>query len=355
MKKPFPVIGVMSGTSLDGLDMAFCLFSKKNGRWQYRIGSAETAHYSPEWKQRLKGVGEMKAVDLAFADTEYGHLIGTLVRNFIRRHKIEPVLIASHGHTVFHRPRQGMTLQIGHGAAIAAETGIETVCDFRTTDVAMGGQGAPLVPVGDRDLFGQFTFCLNLGGFANVSYDHRGKRIAFDICPVNVVLNMLAATKGMEFDRGGALAAAGNLYVPLLQALDRLPFYSAPPPKSLGKEWVMSEVMPVLGSFRIPVKDKLHTFGHHIAGQIAAACSGKRKGTILVTGGGAYNHFLVDLVRMMTPHEVIIPDDLTISFKEALIFAFLGMLRVTGQLNTLRSVTGARSDTIGGAVYAGTG
>jgi anhydro-N-acetylmuramic acid kinase len=354
MNPVYEVIGVMSGTSLDGLDIAFCRFIKKGTRWQYTIIHAETVPYTPDWKVRLASVEGLKAVDLARADADYGHFIGWQVRDFIRRHKIRPGLIASHGHTIFHQPQHAMTLQIGHGAAIAAETGLDVVCDFRTSDVALGGQGAPLVPVGDKLLFGQFTHCLNLGGFANISYGNRGRRIAFDVCPANIVLNRMAAKAGMEFDRGGALAAKGNLNSVLLRNLDRLPYYSSPPPKSLGKEWVLSDFLPLLDSCRIPVKDKLHTLSHHIAGQIAAACGGRRKGTILVTGGGAYNHFLVDLVRMKTHHDVIIPDDPTISFKEALIFAFLGVLRISGEPNALRTVTGARRDSTGGAIYAGT-
>jgi anhydro-N-acetylmuramic acid kinase len=354
MKERHAVIGVMSGTSLDGLDIAFCMFNKKHGGWQYRIIYAETVPYTSEWKMRLAGVENLKAIDLALTDIEYGHLIGVLVRSFIRRHNISPDFIASHGHTIYHQPYRRMTLQIGHGAAIAAETGLDVVCDFRTSDVAVGGQGAPLVPVGDRLLFGQFTYCLNLGGFANISYEKHGRRIAFDVCPVNIALNRLAAKAGLEFDEGGALAAQGKLKAGLLHELDGLPYYSAPPPKSLGKEWVLSEFLPLLNSCRIPLKDKMHTLSRHIAGQIAAACDGSRKGSILVTGGGAYNHFLVDLIRMKTLHDLIIPDDPAISFKEALIFAFLGVLRIEGEPNTLRSVTGARRNTIGGAIYAGT-
>ena len=353
MKKIFPVIGVMSGTSLDGLDIAYCEFSRDKRGWQYRIVFAETVAYSQEWKQRLAEVERMSASDLAFAHAEYGHLIGKEVKRFIRHYKIRPSWIASHGHTIFHQPGKGMTLQIGSGAAIAAETGIETVCDFRTTDVALGGQGAPLVPVGDQLLFGHFTYCLNLGGFANISCERRGKRIAFDVCPVNIVLNRLAGLDGQDYDHGGALAASGKLNDSLLGVLDRLPYYSAPPPKSLGKEWVLSEIMPLLDSSPIPLKDKMHTFCHHIAGQIAKAAGSGREGTMLVTGGGAYNQFLVDLIGSHTKHRIIIPDDHTIAFKEALIFAFLGILRVYGQPNSLRSVTGARTDAVGGAVYAG--
>lgn len=355
MKQQITAIGVMSGTSLDGLDIAFCRFRRKNDHWTYRIEHAETIPYTPQWKKKLSSVEDLTAFDLALLDAEYGHLIGQMVSDFTRRNRIRPDLVASHGHTIFHQPHRMMTYQAGKGAAIAAETGITTVSDFRTADVALGGQGAPLVPIGDRLLFGQYTFCLNLGGFANISYESRNKRVAYDICPVNIVLNRLAGKAGLEYDCGGMLASQGRLNPELLSELDALPYYSKRPPKSLGKEWVLSEFMPVLNHYQASLKDKLYTVCHHMAYQITAAASaGTGKGSILVTGGGAYNQFLVELIRMRSPHTLFIPDDLTLSFKEALIFAFLGVLRVTGQPNTLRSVTGAKKDSIGGAVWAAT-
>ena len=354
MKRQFTVIGVMSGTSLDGLDIACCRFTFAKNTWHYAIDQAETVPYTTAWKKRLSSVERLSALDLALTDTEYGHLVGRLVKDFIRRKRVKADFVASHGHTIFHQPHKGMTFQIGLGAAIAAECGLTVVSDFRTSDVAMGGQGAPLVPVGDRHLFGQYTYCLNLGGFANISFESRSKRIAYDICPVNIVLNHLAGKAGMEYDQGGSLASQGKLNLDLLSALDRLPYYSQKPPKSLGKEWVISEFFPVLNCFRIPLKDKLYTVCSHMAFMIASATRSHEKGTILVTGGGAYNRFLVENLRMQTPHTLFIPDNLTVSFKEALIFAFLGVLRMTGQPNALRSVTGAKHDTIGGAVYAAT-
>ena len=353
MKQQYRVIGVMSGTSLDGLDIASCIFTPENDGWQYTIEQAQTVSYTPAWKKRLANVESLNALDLAITHADYGHLIGSAVNRFIRRHHLRPDFIASHGHTIFHQPSRKMTLQIGDGAAIAAETGLPVVCDFRTNDVALGGQGAPLVPAGDRQLFHQYAFCLNLGGFANVSYESRNKRIAFDICPVNIVLNRLAGMAGKDYDKDGLLASRGQLNPGLLEELNSLPYYSLRPPKSLGKEWVLSTFNPVIDRSGIPLEDKLHTVCHHMAGQIAKACSGQRKGSILVTGGGAYNRFLIDLLRKQTCHEPVLPDDRTISFKEALIFAFLGVLRVTGQSNTLRSVTGASRDAIGGAIYAG--
>jgi anhydro-N-acetylmuramic acid kinase len=354
VKKQFTVIGLMSGTSLDGLDIACCHFNLQKGHWKYRIECAETIPYTPDWKRRLSSVENRTALDLALIDAEYGHHIGRLAADFIRKKKVRPDFIASHGHTVFHQPRRRMTFQVGKGAAIAAETGIDVISDFRTSDVALGGQGAPLVPVGDRLLFGDYSACLNLGGFANISYETKNRRIAFDICPVNIVLNRLAAKKGMEFDSGGKLAQQGKLHRDLLLDLNDIRYYSLKPPKSLGKEWVLEEFIPVLNRYRIPVNDKLHTVCHHMAGVIASASESAVKGSLLVTGGGAFNHFLIGLIRAKSRQTLVVPDDLTVSFKEALIFAFLGVLRMTGSPNALRSVTGARKDSIGGAVWAAT-
>jgi anhydro-N-acetylmuramic acid kinase len=354
VKKEYTAIGVMSGTSLDGMDIACCQFTHTKKGWSYRVDCAETVPYTSAWKKRLASVENLTAQDLAITDAEYGHLTGRLVADFIKRKRVRPAFIASHGHTIFHQPQRHMTFQIGNGAAIASETGVTVACDFRTSDVAMGGQGAPLVPIGDRQLFGQHACCLNLGGFANISYEIRNKRVAFDICPVNIVLNRLAAKAGLDFDMGGALAAQGRLHSGLLSELDRLAYYSLKPPKSLGKEWVIAEFLPLLEKSRIPLKDKLHTVCHHMARTIASASAGAGEGTMLVTGGGAYNHFLVDAIRVKSKQTLVIPDDLTVSFKEAIIFAFLGVLRITGQPNALRSVTGAKKDTIGGAVYAAT-
>jgi anhydro-N-acetylmuramic acid kinase len=353
MKHSYSAIGIMSGTSLDGLDIVFCTFGKTRGKWGYDILFAETTPYPESWRDRLSGVENGSALDLALTDAEYGHYIGIRVRKFMQKHGITPDLIASHGHTIFHQPERGMTLQIGQGSSIAAETGIPVVSDFRSLDVALGGQGAPLVPAGDRLLFGEYDFCLNLGGFANISYEHRGKRIGYDICPVNMVLNRLAAEKGDPYDKGGCLAAAGKADPRLLKKLNDLPFYSRKPPKSLGKEWVLSTFWPVVSCSGIPAEDKLHTLCMHIAQQVSSSCRRSRKGRVLVTGGGAWNTFLVEAIRNHSSHRFVVPDPHTVNYKEALIFAFLGVLRMEGEANALASSTGAGSDNSGGAVWSG--
>ncbi|MCX6248385.1 MAG: anhydro-N-acetylmuramic acid kinase [Bacteroidetes bacterium] len=350
-KETYRATGLMSGTSLDGVDIAFCTFEKTETEWSYRIEKAETIPYPDTWKNRLSGLENQDALTFAKADSEYGHYLGKITDRFLRKHDLKPFFIASHGHTIFHQPGSGFTSQIGKGPAIAAETGYPVVCDFRSTDVAFGGQGAPLVPAGDRFLFGEYTYCLNLGGFANISFEKSGQRIAFDICPANIVLNYLVASLEKEYDDGGKSARRGKLHKPLLEALDSLIFYQTPPPKSLGKEWVLAEVHPLLNQFAIPVEDKLRTYTEHIAGQVVRVAGKTDTGSLLITGGGAFNTFLIEKIRENARLTVILPDPLTINFKEALIFAFLGVLRWRGEVNCLKSVTGARIDTIGGAIY----
>ena len=341
----------MSGTSLDGVDLACCYFEEYNGIWSYKIQVAETIPYSEQWKERLRNLENASAFEYVRTDLEYGHYLGHLSRKFITDHEINPDFIASHGHTIFHQPDKRITAQIGQGSAIVAETGIPVVCDFRTADVALNGQGAPLVPIGDRMLFHEYDYCLNLGGFANISFEEDEKRIAFDICPANIVLNYFSAKAGFSFDRDGALARSGKPCDELLQKLNALPFYKQPPPKSLGKEWVVKHVLPMMESFDLPVEDLLRTFCEHIATQISIAVKDGKNKKILVTGGGTLNFFLMDELNKKSGVQLLIPDENTINFKEALIFAFLGVLRWTNRVNCLCSVTGADKDCIGGAIY----
>jgi anhydro-N-acetylmuramic acid kinase len=258
-------------------------------------------------------------------------------------------LIASHGHTIFHQPEKGFTFQLGNGASIAAETGIPTVADFRTGDVALGGQGAPLVPVGDKLLFSDYESCLNLGGFANISFDQHGKRIAFDICPVNFILNDLAQKSGWPYDTGGELGRSGNMNRELLEQLNQLAFYRQSPPKSLGREWMNHYFMPLMAADEIPLNDQLRTAYEHIAIQISNASP--VHGKMLVTGGGAFNTFLIERLKHHLKCEIVIPHAEIIQFKEALVFAFLGLLRFMGEINCYASVTGARRDSSAGVTY----
>ena len=338
----------MTGTSLDGLDVCLCNFGMKNATWQYVILAAETIPYAAEMKEKLLSAHRLDASQFVALHVEYGKYIGNVVKQFIDRRGVMPLLVASHGHTIFHQPAQGVTFQIGSGAEIAAETGINTICDFRTADVAQGGQGAPLVPIGDRLLFPDYDYCLNVGGFANVSYERDGQCIAHDICPVNYVLNHYTRTIGLDYDAEGIIAAGGNVNEDLLDALNTLAFYTQQGPKSMGREWVEREIFPVMERASMPLADKLRTYCEHAATQIGRTLE---HGRVLVTGGGAFNKFLLGRIATHTKSFLHVPETQLIHYKEALIFALLGTLYFTNQVNCLSSVTGARANSIGGALY----
>lgn len=339
----------MSGTSLDGLDIAAVEFSFLNNKWRFQLIHAETISYSEEWESALKSAQNLSGQVLSELNSKYGKMLGEEALSFVSKNTFAPDLIASHGHTVFHQPDNGYTLQIGNGANIAACTKTTTVSDFRTGDIALGGQGAPLVPVGDRLLFPEFDYCLNLGGFANISFDKDEQRIAFDNCPVNFVLNALAEKQGLPFDIDGKLGKKGNLNNELLRQLNQLSYYQLPSPKSLGREWVENEFLPVLNHFDISDLDKMRTIYEHIAIQITKDLSGN--GKLLITGGGAFNTFLIERIQALTTTEIVIPNPDIINFKEAIIFAFLGVLRIKEINNCLASVTGASKDSCGGIIF----
>lgn len=349
----YHVIGLMSGTSLDGVDLAYCKFIFKNNSWEYQIIHAKCIQYDQLWKKKLANAENENALAISILDVELGKYFAILINNFIEENNINAVdFIASHGHTIFHQPEHNLTLQIGSGASISANTGISTVCDFRTMDVSMGGQGAPLVPIGDRDLFSNFDFCLNIGGIANVSFNLNGERLAYDICPANMMLNYYLPDKHMMFDHSGAIARSGSCNSDLLAELNMLAYYNQEPPKSLGKEWVLANIYTLVSKFKLNNQDILATLVEHIAMQIAKSCRNTSKPPkVLITGGGAYHHYLIERINFHTSAQIIIPAAELIEFKEALIFAFLGVLRMRNENNCLASVTGAKKDNCGGAVY----
>ena len=339
----------MSGTSLDGLDLAAVEFQQEKGIWSFSLIATETTTYSKEWKKKLQDAPSLSGEKLMELHTVYGRFTGEQINRFIIKTGFKPEIVASHGHTVFHQPEKHFTFQLGNGVEIATNTHITTVADFRTGDVALGGQGAPLVPVGDRSLFPGFDYCLNLGGFANISFEKNNQRIAFDICPVNIVLNHFAEKEGLLFDKNGELGKQGQVNSKLLNKLNNLSFYRQKPPKSLGREWLEKEFMPILKHSSIAEKDKLRTIYTHIAHQIAAATSGG--GKMLVTGGGTFNTFLMEQISAFTKTEIVIPSDEIVNYKEALVFAFLGVLRMKNINNCLASVTGARKDSCAGLIF----
>ena len=348
----YNVIGIMSGTSLDGIDLAHISFQKSDERWRFSIHECETIGYSESWVGRLKAAINFSSKQLEELNFEYTALLSDSINNFIEGNNLTDLdAVCSHGHTILHQPEKGYTLQIGNLPEIARRINKTVVCDFRVGDVELGGQGAPLVPIGDRLLFSDYDYCLNLGGFSNVSFEENKKRIAFDISAVNTVLNFYVNQTGLDYDDKGRLARGGKIDDQLLQSLNFLEYYSKPYPKSLGFEFVRDRLIPLIDQFEIPIEDKLRTFTEHVAIQIAAALPLK-KGTILVTGGGAYNDFLMDCLRHHLPEmEVVIPDKNVLEYKEALIFALLGVLKLREEVNVLSSVTGAISDHSSGKIY----
>lgn len=343
-------LGLMSGTSLDGVDIAFCGFRLGNLGWEYRIEQAETIQYSQSMLQMLHRMPEMAGVELIAADRELGSYYGKLAADFIRKHNIEAEFVASHGHTVFHNPAHGYTFQAGHGANIAAEAGIQVVCDFRSGDIALGGQGAPLVPIGDELLFAQYDALVNMGGFANISMNIDGKRLAWDICPVNIVMNQFARQKGSEYDKNGEWAQSGTVCNELLKELNDIAYYSQQQPKSLGREWVESVFLPIAQKYiNLSIEDILCTVAHHAANQIADAAATKEK--VMFSGGGVRNTFLMSLIRSKIGQRAIAANSKLIDFKEAMVFAFLGWLRINNINNTIESATGAKRALSSGAIY----
>ena len=348
--RDFKVIGLMSGSSLDGLDIACVNFSHDNKRWFFQIVEAGNVPYSEEWKNKLSEAFNKNESELKDLDIEYGKYIGSVTKRFIDKYELEPKLIASHGHTIFHIPENSYTLQIGDGLEIANATGITTINDFRTEDVSKGGQGAPLVPIGDKFLFADFPICLNIGGIANVSYDIDNKRIAYDICMANQLLNYLANKLGYDYDNNGQFARQGNINQDLLNLLNNNSYYDKAAPKSLGREFFENYQHQIIDNSSLPLRDLLATATEHIAYQIVKATNSLEKTKMLITGGGAKNNFLIERISKMSKHEIIIPDTMIIDYKEALIFAFLGTLKMEGKINVLSSVTGASSDSSSGKI-----
>ena len=343
MNEKYRVLGVMSGTSLDGIDFAICTFSK-NLKWEFRIEKSETIKYSEYWRKTLANIHVRSKSIISKIDIEYGEFLGEQINIFLENEKID--FIASHGHTIFHQPENKYTLQIGDGKTIAKVTKIKTINDFRSLDVSLDGQGAPLVPIGDLHLFANYKYCVNLGGFANISYKEGDEIKAFDICPVNIVMNKISKQLGLEFDINGKIAKKGKIIPELLRKLNHLSFYKQRAPKSLGREWVEEFIHPLLLE-KYKKKDMLHTFCEHIAIQVGAYLNEE---SVLFSGGGVFNTYLMSRISNYSTSEICIPEEKIINFKEALAFSFLGVLRVKNEVNCLKSVTGAKKDNCGGEI-----
>ncbi len=339
----------MSGTSLDGIDIAYIKINNSS-YIDFEIIQAETIPYSKEWKAVLKEAIFYTKENLKELDVKYGKLLGNLLNEFIIEHDIFKLdFIASHGHTILHEPHNGITLQIGDGQEISKITNKKIICDFRTQDVDLGGQGAPLVPIGDKLMFSNHSHCLNLGGFANVSFEKNNERIAFDICPVNIVLNHYTNKLGFEFDDRGKIASEAMVNIELLKKLNSLEFYQKLPPKSLGLEWVQQNIFPLIDDLEKNIETILRTFVEHVAIQIGTVL--KESSTVLVTGGGVFNSFLMKRVEYYLNKKIEIPSKELIEYKEALIFALLGLLKNKNEINCLQSVTGAIRDHSSGVIF----
>ena len=355
LQETYNVIGLMSGTSLDGLDMAYCRFEKTEDGWRFELLASDSIRYNNEWLDSLKNAINLSEEELIDLDDKFGNWLGDKTKNFIEQNDLSVDMIASHGHTVFHQPQKGITLQIGSGQQIADITDNKVVCDFRKMDVSLGGQGAPLVPIGDEHLFGQYVACLNLGGIANVSFRADSQRVAFDIGLANMLLNHLANKLDKAYDESGLLAKSGTIDQLLLARLNELDFYRLPYPKSLGSEWFLSDVLPLFETSKASAIDQLATALEHETQQIGKVFTDliNESGEVLVTGGGAFNDFFIERLKDYTPGhlQIIVPDKQLVDFKEAIVFAFMGVLRLCNEDNCLKSVTGASRNCSGGDIF----
>lgn len=343
------VIGVMSGTSLDGIDMVYVNFTKDKV-WNFKILNSITYKYSDFWKKRLNDLTNLKSSELKKIDLEYSSFLAEQIKVFIKDFSILDIdFISSHGHTATHDPKKFNTYQIGNLGILSEKLNYKVICDFRVQDVQLGGQGAPLVPVGEKLLFSDYDTFINLGGFANITRVSKDFLIAYDICPVNIVLNKLVEKKGLDFDDKGEIASSGNLIIEMLEELNRLTYYNINPPKSLGKEWVLKNIYPIIEKYKnIRLQDILNTYCNHVSYQISKNLNHNHK--VFISGGGAYNEYLIETLKSKVDCKLSIPDKEIIDFKEALIFAFLGVLRVLEINNCYSSVTGAIKDHCSGKI-----
>jgi len=353
MAKSYRVLGIMSGTSLDGVDFALCTFNKRRQNWTFKIEGAKTIPYTRKWRQELSSAHLLGGLSLIELHARYGRFLGKQSIEFIRTGGYEiPDFISSHGHTIFHQPDSGFNFQLGEGSALAASSGLPVVCDFRSLDVQLGGQGAPLVPIGDRLLFSQYDVCVNLGGIANLSFERKGHRLAWDICFVNMGLNELAGRAGFAYDRDAKISKKGEVNQPLFKKLLGLHQRLGGNHPSLAREHFEKLFLPVINSSEqsLSLNTILRTFVEYASYSIAQAIQSSNGKTVLLTGGGAFHPLLVDRIRHFCSDNILIElgSAQIINYKEAVLFAFLGVLNREGIPNALRSVTGASSDSCGG-------
>lgn len=352
MNKSFTVLGLMSGTSLDGLDIAMCEFQNEDEHWSFKILATECYTYDASWRSRLRQAMDLSKEELSILSRDIAKDYSYKIKEFLFQHKAESAvdLISSHGQTIHHDPTNGVTLQIGNAAIIAAETGIDTLADLRIQDVALGGQGAPIVPMGEWHLFPEFDQLINIGGISNITKMNRtqGEISAYDICPANGLLNHLVSELDLAYDKDGEKASSGSINDELLNQLNEIGYYSTESPKTLDASFALNELMPIIDKFQIPLENKLRTAVEHIAIQIS---NNLEKSPVLLTGGGALNTFLVERIKLNCPTEIVLPSNEIIEYKEAIIMAFLGLLSYLNLPNIFASVTGASKDHSSGLIY----
>ena len=352
------VLGLMSGTSFDGLDLCCVSFNKEASLYSYKLLDAHTHGYTNEFVQRLSNAHLMKESELTDLEDEFDLIVLQAICEFLEGIAIPIDLISSHGHTVFHRPDQGITRQIGNGKRYYSQFKIPVVFDFRSYDVALGGQGAPLVPIGDALLFNTYDVCLNLGGISNISYSLEGERRAFDIGMFNTPINDLVQRLNLAYDLGGKIAESGKPIPELLDTLNSLSFFARTAPKSLGKEWYHETFFPLISSHQAPIENLVNTVTEHNVIQICKVLhrlltlTKQNTLRVLITGGGAHNTYALRRMRALVSENIRleIPEKQLIDYKEALIFAFMGYLRSQNQINVYSSVTGASKDSCAGTL-----
>lgn len=344
------VLGIMSGTSMDGLDISCAQYYQKNNIWEFNLIASKTFEYSDSIKSDLLKVFR-KELTVLEMDIKFGHIISDYIEIFVKKNNLDINLISSHGHTIFHDPDNGYSHQVGSGSVILERFKIPVVCNFRQQDINLGGQGAPLVPVGDQLLFSQYDSCLNLGGIANISFQIKNVRYAYDICPCNMILNHLASKTGKDFDEFGSISSTGKIDVNLLNQLNKIHYYTLEMPKSLSKEYVDSNFLPIIDQSQLSIQDILATCVEHIAFQIVTAFLKYDISNSLLTGGGTFNNYLLSRISHFHNIDLVIPSGDIINFKESIIFGFLGVLKILNKTNCLSSVTGCSKDHSSGEIY----
>lgn len=363
-KSTYQIIGLMSGSSLDGIDLAHCSFESHGKNLHWKLNAASTLPFSKEWTNKLLELTQSNSKTLLAAHAAFGRYLGEQVNHFLQEQQLNCDIVASHGHTIFHYPEEQFTFQLGDGAAIAATTGIPTIDRFRAMDMAFGGQGAPVAPIVDRYLFEGYDYYLNIGGIANISAPIRDHRmVAFDIGGANQILDALAQIDGHSYDDKGKIAASGTPIPMLYDQINALPYFSESYPKSLGNDWVLDQQTSVYLQHTGKTADKLSTACKQLAYQTAKAIlqiqnqekQQKSAYKMLVTGGGAWNTFLIQQIRdacqKVCNLAIHIPSDEIIGFKEAILMALMGYLRMTKQNNCLATATGATQDSVSGSLH----